>query len=364
MFDADQLAHKKVFSFEEIVDILNATDPQDVETIRKAAEQVLLENCGTDVNFRGLIEASNICVCDCFYCGIRKSNANVDRYLMDADEIVGTAMAAVRHGYGSIAIQTGERSDPKFVDMIVETVRRIKTGTRSESLPDGLGITLSVGQQTKETYRRFYEAGAHRYLLRIETTNPDLFAKLHPVAQTFESRVECLGFLRETGFQVGTGVMIGLPGQTIQDLARDIAFFVRHDVDMIGMGPFIPHPDTPMGDAVCPDVSRRLALSMLMIAAARLAMKDINLVAATALQALNPVGRERALRFGANVMMPLMTPDDVRADYQLYPGKPCVHESSQACRPCLERRIESIGRTITPNAWGDSRHALRRTGQA
>ncbi len=344
----------------ELARILGATEPAEIEAVRAAAERVLLENCGDGVYLRGLVEASNACACDCFYCGIRKSNRNVHRYTLEADEIVACARQCAEMGYGSMVIQSGERSDKKFIDLVAGAVERIKAETRSEEEPEGLGITLCIGQQTYETYKHLYEAGAHRYLLRIETTNPELFAKLHPEDQIFESRVECLVMLHDIGFQVGTGVMIGLPGQTLDDLAGDILFFRQHDIDMIGMGPFIPHPDTPLGGEPFPDVKDRVRLALLMIAATRLALRDVNIASTTALQALDPIGREKGLKFGANVIMPQVTPQDVRRDYQLYPGKPCLEENAGECQSCLGMRIEFAGRKIGYHQWGDSLHARKR----
>ena len=347
----------------DLVKMLGATDPADIEAIRSAAERVLLENCGDGVYLRGLIEASNACACDCFYCGIRKSNRDVERYTLDEDEMLACARQCSEWGYGSLVIQSGERSDKRFIDLVARTVERIKRETRTEAQPDGLGITLCIGQQTLADYKRLYEAGAHRYLLRIETTNPELFSKIHPEDQTYESRVACLGLLREAGFQVGTGVMIGLPYQTLDDLAGDILFFRQHDIDMIGMGPFIPHPGTPLGGAPCPDVPARLRLSFLMIAATRLALKDVNIASTTALQALDPIGREKGLKFGANVVMPQVTPQDVRKEYQLYPGKPCLEENAGECQSCLGMRIQFAGRKIGYHQWGDSLHARKRQEQ-
>jgi biotin synthase len=195
-----------------------------------------------------------------------------------------------------------------------------KKKRKATGLPKGLGLTLCVGEQSEETYVRLFEAGAHRYLLRIETANPALFASIHPPEQKFETRLVCLRKLRKIGYQVGTGVMIGLPEQTLHDLADDILFFKNEDIDMIGMGPFIPHEDTPLWTSPCPAAAERLRLGLMMIAVTRLVLRNVNIAATTALQALDPLGREKALRYGANVMMPLMTPEGPREDYQLYPG--------------------------------------------
>jgi biotin synthase len=351
------------FSRDDIIAMLTATAPEEIEAIRQAAEAVLLAHCGREVHYRGLVEFSNICRSDCLYCGIRRSRKDVERYELEVDQVVEAARWALEQGYGSMVIQSGERTDKPFIAAIIEAVRRIKEETCTPTNPEGLGITLCVGEQTPETYRRFFEAGAHRYLLRIETSNPELFAHIHPPQQTLASRVACLRSLREIGFQVGTGVMIGLPGQTVEHLADDVAFFVEHDIDMIGMGPFIPDPDTPMGNEPCPDPAERMRLALLMIAVTRLVMRDINIAATTALQTLDPLGREKGLQFGANVIMPQMTPMDVRRQYQLYPGKPCMDETAQTCGACLERRITSVGRVVGRGAWGDSHHALKRQGK-
>jgi len=351
---------QKDFSQEDIIAMLGATSDDEIEVIRSAAEKVLLENCGNEVYTRGLIEASNICRCNCYYCGIRKSNKNVERYDMKVEEIVDAALWCVDHGYGSMVIQAGERHSARFIDRIEEALKQIKQQTRSEELPQGLGITLGVGEQTPEVYRRFFEAGAHRYLLRVETTNPDLFEKIHPSGQTLETRIDCLNSLREVGYQVGTGVMIGLPGQTLEDLANDILFFKRQDIDMIGMGPFIPNEETPLGRELCPDVCVRMNLALLMIAVTRLVLKDVNIASTTALEALDPEGREAGLRFGANVIMPLMTPQSVRRNYLLYPGKPCLDEDLLASRTALEKSINSVGREMVANKWGDAVHFKKR----
>jgi biotin synthase len=361
-FDEDYatLAAQKDLSRQDLVKLLSASTPEQIEAVRAEAERVLLANCGDGVFLRGLVEASNACACDCLYCGIRKSNRDVNRYTLSLEDILACARQCADYGYGSMVIQSGERADKKFIDTIAEAVARVKAETRTDQQPDGLGITLCIGQQSYDTYKRLYDAGAHRYLLRIESTNPALFAKIHPADQTFETRVECLKMLRDIGYQVGTGVMIGLPGQTIEDLADDILFFSTMDIDMIGMGPFIPHPETPLWGEPVADVPERVQLALLMIAATRLKLRDVNIASTTALQALDPVGREKGLKFGANVIMPQMSPTDVRADYQLYPGKPCLDENAKECQSCLNMRIEFAGRKIGLYAWGDSQHAVKR----
>lgn len=343
----------------EIIALLSAQSPDDIEAIRRAAYATLVENCGTNVFFRGLIEFSNQCVSNCYYCGIRKGNAGVKRYLLTKEEVVDAARFCGQQGYGSVVLQSGERRDEQFIFYVEDCVRTIKKETVSDAMPHGVGVTLCVGEQTRETYERFFAAGAHRYLLRIETTSPRLFSQIHPKEQTIDSRIECLRLLESVGFQVGTGVMIGLPGQTIEDLTNDILFFKDMDIDMIGMGPYIVHESTPMSihkDKVAESKNDILSLALKMIAVTRLVLKNVNIASTTALQAMDPLGREQGLSFGANVIMPQVTPQRVRHDYLLYEGKPCLDESATQCRSCLENRIKSLGREIGFNSWGDSRH--------
>jgi len=332
--------------------ILSAQTADEVEIIRRASERTLLEHCGDTVRQRGLIEFSNRCTSDCYYCGIRRSNKKPTRYSLTLDEIVATARWCAEQGYGSVVLQSGERRDARFIRFITDTVRAIKAATRSEVLPEGVGITLCVGEQSPETYAEWFAAGGHRYLLRMETSSPRLFAALRPAEQRYESRVECLKTLKSLGYRVGTGVMIGLPGQTLDNLVDDLFFFRDIGADMIGMGPYIPHAQAVLPGAI-PDVPTRFGLALRMIAATRLLLPEINIAATTALQTLAPDGREQGLRFGANVIMPQATPLRVRRDYTLYDGKPCLDDSAGQCATCLENRIASVGRRILRNAWGD-----------
>jgi biotin synthase len=349
----------ETFARDDVIALLSTTDPADAEAIRTAAHRVLVDNCGTSVFLRGLVEFSNRCASDCHYCGIRKGNAGVKRYCLTKDEIVDAARFCAEAGYGSMVLQSGERRDERFVSFVEDVVCAIKKETVSNTLPRGLGITLSVGEQTPEAYKRFFNAGAHRYLLRIETSSPRLFASIHPSRQSFEARLACLAFLKDAGFQVGTGVMIGLPGQTVQDLADDVLFFRAIDADMIGMGPFIVHRQTPMArhdEAMAARKKETLELALRMIAVTRLVCRDVNIASATALQAMEPLGREMGLLHGANVVMPQATPARVRRDYQLYEGKPCLDENAQECRECLCGRIRSLGREPATGQWGDPKH--------
>jgi len=317
---------------------------------------------GNDVYYRGIIEFSNICACDCLYCGIRMSNKVVERFTLQEQEVMDASRWCAEAGYGSLVLQAGERKDPAFIEYVERLVRRIRSEIVHPELPQGLGITLSLGEQTLETYRRWYAAGAHRYLLRIETTHPALFGRIHPPSQTLEARLQALTDLATAGFQVGTGVMIGIPGQSLEMLTDDILFFRDHTIDMIGMGPWLFHPDTPMRDWPQPlSKEELLQLSLNMIAVVRLACPDVNIAATTALQAMVPDGRERGLSYGANVTMPNLTPVHARANYQLYDGKPCTNEGREECRGCLMGRVESVGRTVALNQWGDAPRFTRRT---
>jgi biotin synthase len=344
----------------EITALLSITDSEERKALFDTAYAIKEEAVGKIAYFRGLIECSNLCIKDCYYCGIRRSNEKVERFQMDEEEIFKEALWAYDAEYGSCVIQSGERQDETYIAMIERVVKRISEATNGE-----MGITLSLGEQTEAVYRRWKEAGAHRYLLRIETTNPEIFARIHPEDHSMEVRKECLAALRRTGYQVGTGVMMGLPGQTMEDLADDILFLKSIDIDMVGMGPYIPHSDTPMGKEIPPytdaQKTQALQLGLKMIAVTRIVLRDINIAAATALQALEYTGREQGLKCGANVIMPNLTETEFRPKYQLYDNKPCTDENSSMCRGCLSGRIKGIGEDIGFNERGDSQHFQKRT---
>jgi biotin synthase len=356
-----ELLYKEDYSVEDIATLLSLTEKDDVKMLQNRANEVLNQYIGDSVYYRGIIEFSNVCSLDCYYCGIRKSNKNVERYTLSREDIISSALWCAEQGYGSVVLQSGERHNSAFIDFVEDIIREIKKVTVSEKLPDGIGITLGVGEHDRETYDRFFKAGAHRYLLRIETTNDRLYKELHPEVQKLEERKECLDFLRDSGYQVGTGVMIGIPGQTLKMLAEDILFFKEKDVDMIGMGPYLVHKQTPMASKSQMDKDKLLQLSLNMIALCRIVLKDVNIAATTALQAVVPDGRERGLSYGANVTMPNVTPTGVRSSYKLYEGKPCMDEGRQECMSCLLGRVRSIGRDVVFDQWGDSVHFSART---
>jgi biotin synthase len=302
---------------------------------------------------------SNICRKDCHYCGIRKSNDRVERYTLKNEEVIDCAMIAWRRDFGSIVIQSGERTDKIFTEGLTGLIRTIRERTEGK-----LGITLSCGEQDPETYHKWFDAGAHRYLLRVETTSEELFRKIHPDNEfhRYEDRFKALENLRKAGFQAGTGVMIGLPGQTMENLADDLLFFRSFDIDMIGMGPYIPHADTPMASwkTKLLKPADRLELSLRMIALARIMLKDVNIAASTALQALDPDGRIKAILAGANVYMPNMTPKIYADNYNLYEGKPTVRDDAMEIVKELEKSLKVLGESIGYSKWGDSKHYFKR----
>ena len=276
----------------ELERLLSLTEPGELRRLYDDAYQMKLKYIGKKVSIRGLIEISNICRKNCYYCGIRSGNRNVKRFQISREEIIETALWAYRHRFASLVLQSGEMMSDEFTEFIESIVREICAKTDHQA-----GITLSLGEQSPETYRRWREAGATRYLLRIEASDPELYAKLHPADHSYEARVACLRSLRELDYQVGTGVMIGLPGQTVKHLVKDLRFFQEHDIDMIGMGPYIPHEDTPLGAGMTlADEYRKhqLELGLKMIACARLLLEDVNIASTTALQALDPMLRLRA----------------------------------------------------------------------
>ncbi|MGI5869637.1 MAG: [FeFe] hydrogenase H-cluster radical SAM maturase HydE [Kiritimatiellia bacterium] len=345
---------------DELAALLALADPAEIAALHAAAYAVKIRHSGKLVSLRGIIEMGNRCAKDCYYCGIRKGNANIDRFELDEAAILRAARRSLDLRDGSLVLQSGEIESEKHTACIERLLRKIRDLDGGKT-----GITLSLGEQSQETYARWRAAGAHRYLLRIETSNPAFYATLHPEGHSFERRVNCLRLLRKYDYQVGTGVMIGLPGQTLDDLAGDILFFRDLDIDMIGMGPYIPHRDTPLGRDIpfTPDYAvGRLRLGLNMIAATRLFLHDVNIAATTALHALADDGRERGVLAGANVIMPNITDTEYRRSYQLYENKPGLDESAESSRHDLERRLAAIGESINWGARGDSpRYAARTT---
>lgn len=317
------------------------TDSYDQE-LRIAADSVRRTHYGTDVYLRGLIEFTNYCKNNCFYCGIRRDNKNAVRYRLTREEILECCQEGYELGFRTFVLQGGE--DPYFTDArVCQIVSEIHT-----SYPD-CAITLSIGEKSYESYRAFYEAGAERYLLRHETADAVHYSMLHPDEMSCENRRQCLFNLKEIGYQVGAGMMVGSPFQTTQHLITDLRFLQKLQPEMIGIGPFLSHADTPFRDI--PNGNLNLVLRLLGIL--RLMFPQVLLPATTALGTLHPQGRELGLQMGANVIMPNLSPVSVRKKYMLYDNKICTGEEAAECRGCLERRVESIGYHIVSDR-GDS----------
>ena len=356
-----EILEKQEFTRENIISLLESKGEERTLLFKKSAE-IKEKYIGNKVWFRGLIEFSNICGKDCLYCGIRKGNKNLTRYNLSDVEIIAAAKFAFVNRYGSIALQSGELESPYVADRIENLLYKIK-----EFSDGALGVTLSVGEQVPEVYKKWYDAGAHRYLLRVEATNQKLYNKIHPddSKHDFNRRLNCLKSLQDIGYQTGTGVMIGLPFQTLDDLAGDLLFMNDFNIDMCGMGPYIEHADTPLiefSEQLMP-LPARFDLTLKMIAIIRIMMKDINIVAATALQAIDAIGREKAVRIGANILMPNITPGKYRDSYKLYDNKPCTDDSAEDCQSCLEARISLADAVVVYGEWGDSKHFRERIGK-
>ena len=318
------LVAPKNMSAEELASLLGSGDAGLWRDAFAAAREVKARVGKTAVLPRGLIECSNVCAKDCLYCGIRRGNGRPVRYRMTEKEVLECVDEARRRGYPAVAFQAGEiesEANTAYYERLLKNCR-------------GLEVTLSLGEQSEAVYRRWKEAGALRYLIRIETSNRELYAKIHPAECSFERRLGCIRALKRLGYVTGSGVMIGLPGQTVEDLARDIVFYGEENLDMVGMGPYVPNGDTPLGKFQVSGFrfqetggnlkheTCNLELSLRMIALTRLYLHDVNIVAATALEALDPAdGRQRGIDAGANVVMPNLTPARYLCSYDLYPGK-------------------------------------------
>lgn len=342
------------FSKSDIVELLSS-EGEEKQQLFDAASRIKLDNIGNRVYLRGLIEWSNVCRKDCYYCGIRRSNDRVHRYSLSEDETMDAIRFAYEKGFGSIAIQSGELQSRSFI----EKIDRILTKT-SEMTQGRLGITLSCGEQAEEVYRHWFDLGATRYLLRIETSSEQLYRKLHPDDEDHRhaTRLEALESLKKIGYQLGTGVMIGLPFQSVEDLADDLLFMKRTDIDMCGMGPYVEHHKTPLyayRNLLLP-LSDRLSLSLKMIAVLRVLMPDINIAATTALQSIEKNARMKAIAIGANVLMPNITPKRFRDDYFLYENKPLSSQSDEEELRFLENQLRIIGHEIGFFRQGNSLH--------
>ncbi len=371
----------------DIVRWLREDDPGRLEMLWRQADEARRRHVGDEVHLRGLIEISNHCARHCHYCGIRADNPRIERYRMNRGEILDCARQAESFGYGTVVIQAGEDYG-LTKEWVADLVREIKRTT-------DLAVTLSLGERREDELRAWRAAGADRYLLRFETSNEALYRRIHPsLPGRRRNRFDILRLLRGLGYEVGSGVMIGIPGQRYGDLAEDILWFTRLDLDMIGVGPFIAHPETPLGRAgsegdtgssrggkegvaATSDEAYRDAggsgaeqvpptelMTYKVVALARLVCPRANIPSTTALATLNlREGRELGLCRGANVVMPNVTPPAYRSKYEIYPSKACVHETAGACQLCMRARIESLGRRIG-RGRGDSPNRLRRVASA
>lgn len=321
-----------VMNKDEIVDILK--DSSRDEWLYSTADRLRKQYKGDTVHLRGLLEFSNICKCSCQYCGLRAQNSSIDRYRLTKEEILNYVSFAVEKlGYKTIVLQSGEDSyfDSDRMCEIIREIKKLK-----------VALTLSIGEKTYEEYRAYKTAGADRYLLRIETTDENLYSRMHPGA-SFTNRLSCLEHLKQLGYETGSGILVGLPGQSLESIAADILYFKKMDFDMIGIGPFIPHPETPLKDSE----PGSFELSLKVMALTRIMLPDINIPATTAMETLHPDGRMQALKSGANVVMPNITGVEFRKKYEIYPGKICTAEDPSCCRGCIEAKISSIGRQVS-----------------
>ncbi|MCM1083443.1 MAG: [FeFe] hydrogenase H-cluster radical SAM maturase HydE [Clostridium sp.] len=326
----DYLVANKNLPDEGLLEVLQ-TEQYD-EKLFYHADKLRRMIYGDEVYLRGLIEFTNYCKNNCYYCGIRCGNSNISRYRMTQEEIMSACENGYRMGFRTFVLQGGE--DPYFTD---DKICQIVSGIRNK-FPD-CAITLSIGEKNKESYQAYYDSGANRYLLRQESASELLYSKLHPNDMKIENRKRCLFELKDIGYQVGAGFMVGAPFQTVEDILMDLRFLQELDPDMIGIGPFISHKDT----IFCEYENGSLSLTLRLIAILRLLFPHALIPATTALGTIHPLGREYGLKAGANVVMPNLSPKEVREKYMLYDNKICIHEDSSECGDCTQRRVSSVG---------------------
>ncbi len=339
--------------------LLLQTEGADKNQLFKYASEIKETYVGNKVFLRGLIEYSNICKKDCYYCGIRSSNKDFCRYEVSLEDIKDACNYALDKKMGSMVIQCGELQSNTFTQRIASAIKLIKFLSNGR-----MRITLSCGEQTPEVYKKWFEAGAERYLLRIESSNPELYKKIHPDNELhhYENRIQAIKDLKRIGFQTGTGVMIGLPFQSIENLADDILFMRESDIDMCGMGPYIEHENTPLFEHknLLMPLNLRYELALKMIAVLRIVMKDINIASTTALQAINNKGKRTALQIGANVIMPNLTPAKYKSDYHLYKNKPGSGLSIDNELEFSANEIKKANCITAYGEYGDAMHFLNR----
>ncbi len=338
-----EFLYNDYLSKEEIVFLLSLENSIDIFDLYLRADEVRKQYCGDEVHLRGIIEFSNYCEQDCLYCGLRKSNPELERYRMNLKEIVDTAKTIYSFGIKTIVLQSGEDSNysRKYVTEIITAVK--------DELD--MAITLSLGERDFKDYEAWRAAGADRYLLKHETANPELYSIYH-LDQSLEERIIHLRFLKSIGFQIGSGNLIGLPRQTVEDIADDIILCRELDVDMASISPFIPSPETPYRGIAHANINFTLQT----MAIARIVLKNAHIPATTALATLDEHGREKGLQVGANVIMPNYTPLPYRENYKIYPNKKCVDENPLGCNDCLRQLIYSQDRTVSESHG----HTLKR----
>jgi biotin synthase len=323
---------KQFIEREELDFLLQTKDEETLEYLRRSAREVADGIYGNQVYIRGLVEFSNYCKNDCLYCGIRRSNRAADRYRLTEEEILKCCENGYELGFRTFVLQGGE--DPYFTEQkICELVRKIKEGFSD------CAVTLSIGEWEKSSYQAFFDAGADRYLLRHETADEEHYKRLHPAEMSLSHRKQCLRDLKEIGYQVGCGFMVGSPGQTIDTLYEDLKFIKELMPHMVGIGPFIPQKDTPFGQ----ENAGTLEMTLRLLSIIRLIHPHVLLPATTALGTIHPLGREKGIQAGANVVMPNLSPVAVRDKYLLYDNKICTGDEAAECRFCMSRRMESIG---------------------
>lgn len=328
----DKLEKEHILTVDEFTFIIDNVSDDDREYIRSKAQGIAKSKFGNKVYTRGIVEFSNICKNDCYYCGIRKSNKNFERYRLTKEQILDCCESGYAYDYRTFVLQSGE--DPYYTDEVMCDI----VSTIREKYAD-CAITLSIGERSRESYQKLFDAGANRYLLRHETANKELYEKLHPSYQKFEVRMQCLRDLKDIGYQVGTGMMIGAPFQTHRNLAEDLVFLGEFKPHMVGTGPFIPHKDTDFRN----EKAGTLEMVLLCLSLVRIMLPNVLLPATTALGSINPIGREKGVLAGANVIMPNLSPTEVRKNYLLYDNKICVNDASSQCKNCINARMIKIG---------------------
>ena len=327
----DELAASQQLDKNQLLDLIDHINEEDIDYLHQRADKVRKAHYGNKVYMRGLIEFTNYCTNNCLYCGIRKSNKNVERYRLTEEQILECCEMGESLGYRTFVLQGGE--DPYFTDdKLVTLINQIKTNHPN------CAITLSIGEKPYESYKKYYDAGVDRYLLRHETNSRKLYESLHP-NMSYDNRIRCLKDIKEIGLQVGAGFMVGLPNQTNEDFVNDLLFLKDLNPHMVGIGPFMPQKDTPLKNAQ----SGTAEMTYILLSIIRLLLPKVLLPATTALGSINPKGRENGLKAGANVVMPNLSPTNVRDKYLLYDGKICTGDEAAHCRGCIERRINSAG---------------------